>query len=277
VLNARHHEQEAYIIAQAGYPGAVTIATNMAGRGTDIQLGGNFDMRVKADVNPEWPESQQQKVIADIRSEIERNREVVKEAGGLFVIGTERHESRRIDNQLRGRSGRQGDPGASIFFLSLQDDLMRIFGSERMEMLLANKRIGLKDGEALVHPWISKALERAQAKVEGHNFEVRKNLLKFDNVMNDQRKVIYEQRREIMAAASIEELVVEMRHGSFAVSRHVAVTAATSLMMARAAARPRPKYSEAASRRSIEQVPSSRSMFVVSTRALRSVGTGLRS
>ena len=185
----------------------------MAGRGTDIQLGGNFDMRVKADVNPEWPESEQQKVIADIRNEIERNREVVKESGGLFVIGTERHESRRIDNQLRGRSGRQGDPGASIFFLSLQDDLMRIFGSERMEMLLANKRIGLKDGEALVHPWISKALERAQAKVEGHNFEVRKNLLKFDNVMNDQRKVIYEQRREIMAAASIEELVVEMRHG----------------------------------------------------------------
>ncbi len=213
VLNARHHEQEAYIIAQAGYPGAVTIATNMAGRGTDIQLGGNFDMRVKADVNPEWPESQKEKVIADIRSEIESNREVVKESGGLFVIGTERHESRRIDNQLRGRSGRQGDPGASIFFLSLQDDLMRIFGSERMEMLLANKRIGLKDGEALVHPWISKALERAQAKVEGHNFEVRKNLLKFDNVMNDQRKVIYEQRREIMAAASIEELVTEMRHG----------------------------------------------------------------
>ena len=212
VLNARHHEQEAFIIAQAGYPGAVTIATNMAGRGTDIQLGGNFDMRVKAEVDDTWPEEKRQSAIANIRTEIERNRVLVKEAGGLFVIGTERHESRRIDNQLRGRSGRQGDPGASIFFLSLQDDLMRIFGSERMEMLLANKRIGLKDGEALVHPWISKALERAQAKVEGHNFEVRKNLLKFDNVMNDQRKVVYEQRREIMAADSIEELVTEMRH-----------------------------------------------------------------
>ena len=213
VLNARHHEQEAYIIAQAGYPGAVTIATNMAGRGTDIQLGGNFDMRVRSDVTPEMTELQRDKMISDIRAEIERNRDVVKQAGGLFVIGTERHESRRIDNQLRGRSGRQGDPGASIFFLSLEDDLMRIFGSERMEMLLAHKHIGLKDGEALVHPWISKALERAQAKVEGHNFEIRKNLLKFDNVMNDQRKVIYEQRREIMAADSIEELVTEMRHG----------------------------------------------------------------
>ncbi|MCM2344966.1 MAG: preprotein translocase subunit SecA [Alphaproteobacteria bacterium] len=212
VLNARHHEQEAYIIAQAGYPGAVTIATNMAGRGTDIQLGGNFDMRVKHDIDPAWPEEKKQQVIADIRSEIEKNREIVKQAGGLFVIGTERHESRRIDNQLRGRSGRQGDPGASIFFLSLEDDLMRIFGSERMEMLLAHKHIGLKDGEALVHPWISKALERAQAKVEGHNFEIRKNLLKFDNVMNDQRKVIYEQRREIMAADTIEELVTSMRH-----------------------------------------------------------------
>ncbi|MFN3827291.1 MAG: preprotein translocase subunit SecA [Micavibrio sp.] len=212
VLNARHHEQEAYIIAQAGYPGAVTIATNMAGRGTDIQLGGNLDMRVKRDVPEDMPEADRQKAIAKIREEIEKNREVVKQAGGLFVIGTERHESRRIDNQLRGRSGRQGDPGASIFFLSLEDDLMRIFGSEKMEVLLAHKHIGLKDGEALVHPWISKALERAQAKVEGHNFEVRKNLLKFDNVMNDQRKVVYEQRREIMAADSIEELVTGMRH-----------------------------------------------------------------
>ncbi|QQG35621.1 MAG: preprotein translocase subunit SecA [Micavibrio aeruginosavorus] len=212
VLNARHHEQEAYIIAQAGYPGAVTIATNMAGRGTDIQLGGNLDMRVKQEIDPSWPEDKKQTVAAHIRSEIEKNREIVKQAGGLFVIGTERHESRRIDNQLRGRSGRQGDPGASIFFLSLEDDLMRIFGSERMEMLLAHKHIGLKDGEALVHPWISKALERAQAKVEGHNFEIRKNLLKFDNVMNDQRKVIYEQRREIMAANTIEDLVTSMRH-----------------------------------------------------------------
>ncbi len=223
VLNARHHEQEAYIIAQAGHPGAVTIATNMAGRGTDIQLGGNFEMRVRQEVPADLTEQQRQIMIDNIRAEVERDRALVKEAGGLFVIGTERHESRRIDNQLRGRSGRQGDPGASIFFLSLQDDLMRIFGSERMEMLLANKRIGLKDGEALVHPWISKALERAQAKVESHNFDVRKNLLKFDNVMNDQRKVIYEQRREIMAADSIEELVSDMRYDVIEsiVARHI--------------------------------------------------------
>ncbi len=212
VLNARYHEQEAQIIMQAGQPGAVTIATNMAGRGTDIQLGGNVDMRIAEEVDPGWPENKKQKAIEKIRAEVEKGRELVREVGGLYIVGTERHESRRIDNQLRGRSGRQGDPGASIFFLSLGDDLMRIFGSEKMEVLLAHKHIGLREGEALTHPWISKALERAQGKVEGQNFEIRKNLLKFDNVMNDQRKAIYGQRREIMGAANVEELVSDMRH-----------------------------------------------------------------
>jgi preprotein translocase subunit SecA len=185
----------------------------MAGRGTDIQLGGNFAMRVAQEVSPDLPDSERERRIDVIRAEIERDRELVREAGGLFVIGTERHESRRIDNQLRGRSGRQGDPGVSIFFLSLEDDLMRVFGSEKMEVLLAHKSIGLREGEALTHPWISKALEKAQARVEAMNFEVRKNLLKFDNVMNDQRKVIYEQRREIMDARQVEDIVTEMRHG----------------------------------------------------------------
>jgi len=212
VLNARYHEQEASIIAQAGRPGAVTIATNMAGRGTDIQLGGNLDMRLKQEIDPSWPEDKQQNAAEKIRKEIQEDRAKVREAGGLFVIGTERHESRRIDNQLRGRSGRQGDPGETIFFLSLEDDLMRIFGSEKMEMLLAHKHIGLREGEALTHPWISKTLERAQGKVEAMNFDVRKNLLKFDNVMNDQRKVIYEQRREMMAAQDVEEFATDMRH-----------------------------------------------------------------
>lgn len=212
VLNARHHEQEAFIIAQAGRPGAVTIATNMAGRGTDIKMGGDFDMRVAEEVNPEWPEDRRNAAIEKIREEIAAAKEIVRKAGGLFVIGTERHESRRIDNQLRGRTGRQGDPGASAFFLSLEDDLMRIFGAEKMEALLANRQIGLRDNEALTHPWISKALERAQARVEAQNFEIRKNLLKFDNVMNDQRKVIYEQRREIMSAEELEEMVTDMRH-----------------------------------------------------------------
>ncbi|HEY8192075.1 MAG TPA: preprotein translocase subunit SecA, partial [Alphaproteobacteria bacterium] len=212
VLNARYHEKEAQIIAQAGRPGAVTIATNMAGRGTDIQLGGNLNMRISEEVDPTWPEDRQQAAIEKIRSEIARDREVVKAAGGLSIVGTERHESRRIDNQLRGRSGRQGDPGASIFFLSLEDDLMRIFGSEKMEMLLAHKHIGLREGEALTHPWISTALMRAQARVEAQNFEIRKNLLKFDNVMNDQRKVIYEQRREIMNDKDVEALVSDLRH-----------------------------------------------------------------
>ena len=212
VLNARYHEQEAQIIAQAGQPGAVTIATNMAGRGTDIQLGGNLDMRLRQEIDPTWPDDRKKQVSDKIRADIEAGRDIVKKAGGLFVIGTERHESRRIDNQLRGRSGRQGDPGASIFFLSLEDDLMRIFGSEKMEMLLSHKQIGLRDGEALTHPWISKALERAQARVEGQNFEIRKNLLKFDNVMNDQRKAIYEQRRDIMNKETVEDLVHDMRY-----------------------------------------------------------------
>ncbi len=212
VLNARYHEQEASIIAQAGRPGAVTIATNMAGRGTDIQLGGNLEMRLKQEIDPEWPKDKQKKTTEKITKEIEVAREKVREAGGLYVVGTERHESRRIDNQLRGRAGRQGDPGETIFFLSLEDDLMRIFGSEKMEMLLAHKHIGLREGEALTHPWISKTLERAQGKVEAMNFDVRKNLLKFDNVMNDQRKVIYEQRREMMGAKDVEEFVTDMRY-----------------------------------------------------------------
>ena len=212
VLNARYHEQEAQIISQAGRPGAVTIATNMAGRGTDIQLGGNLNMRVAQEVPVELPQEEREAKIEAIKKEVEQDREIVHEAGGLYIVGTERHESRRVDNQLRGRAGRQGDPGNSIFFLSLEDDLMRIFGAEKMEALLGNKTIGLREGEALTHPWISKALERAQARVEAMNFEIRKNLLKFDNVMNDQRKVIYEQRREIIEAESVEDVVQDMRH-----------------------------------------------------------------
>ena len=212
VLNARHHEQESHIIAQAGRPGAVTIATNMAGRGTDIKLGGNLDMRLEEEIDPSWDERQVEKKTAEIKSEIERDAAAVKEAGGLMVIGTERHESRRIDNQLRGRSGRQGDPGYTIFFLSVEDDLMRIFAADKMQTLLQSQ-IGLKDGEALTHPWLSRALQTAQARVEQQHFEIRKNLLKFDNVMNDQRKVIYDQRREIMEAGEdLDELVTEMRH-----------------------------------------------------------------
>jgi preprotein translocase subunit SecA len=212
VLNARYHEQEAQIIAQAGRPGAVTIATNMAGRGTDIQLGGNVEMRIKAEVPADLPEDQRQPMTKAIADEVARDKEIVLQAGGLYVVGTERHESRRIDNQLRGRSGRQGDPGASMFFLSTQDDLMRIFSPDALEAVLSNKAIGLKDGEALTHPWLSKALERAQTRVEQQNFEIRKNLLKFDNVMNDQRKVVYEQRREIMDAETVTEMVTDMRH-----------------------------------------------------------------
>jgi len=211
VLNARYHEQEAHIVAQAGRPGMVTIATNMAGRGTDIKLGGNVEMRVAAEVDPAWDDAKKQAAVEQIEREVKRDQEVVKNAGGLYIIGTERHESRRIDNQLRGRSGRQGDPGASIFFLSVEDDLMRIFASDKMEALLKSQ-IGLKDGEALSHRWLSSALERAQARVEQQNFEIRKNLLKFDNVMNDQRKVIYEQRREIMEAdEDLDDLITDMR------------------------------------------------------------------
>ncbi len=212
VLNARHHEREAYIVAQAGRLGAVTIATNMAGRGTDIQLGGNAEMRIEDEVDPKWSEDKREKAITKIREEVELEKEKVKEAGGLYIIGTERHESRRIDNQLRGRSGRQGDPGASMFFLSVEDDLMRIFAGQQLESLLANKRIGLEEGEALEHPWISKMLERAQSKVESMNFEARKNLLKFDDVMNGQRKEIYEERREIMTSDNLEEMIRDMRY-----------------------------------------------------------------
>ncbi len=212
VLNARHHEKEAYIVGQAGRLGAVTIATNMAGRGTDIQLGGNADMLIDEKVDPSWSKEKQEKAAQKIREEVERDKELVKEAGGLYIIGTERHESRRIDNQLRGRSGRQGDPGASIFFLSVEDDLMRVFAGQQLEGLLKSKHIGLEDGEALEHPWISKMLERAQGKVESMNFEMRKNLLKFDDVMNDQRKEIYKERREVMMSENLEEMVKDMRY-----------------------------------------------------------------
>ena len=210
VLNARFHEQEAAIVAQAGAPGAVTIATNMAGRGTDIKLGGNLEMRVKLELANISDPAQAAVREAEIRDEIARNHEAVKQSGGLFVVGTERHESRRIDNQLRGRSGRQGDPGASRFFLSLEDDLMRIFGSERMGGML--QRLGLKDGEAIVHPWINKALEKAQKKVEARNFDMRKNVLKYDDVMNDQRREVYAQRREFMRAEEVSETIADMRH-----------------------------------------------------------------
>ena len=205
VLNARFHEQEAQIIAQAGAPGAVTIATNMAGRGTDIQLGGHAEMRIANETD-----GNDTARVSEIRSEVVEEKSKVIGANGLYVIGTERHESRRIDNQLRGRSGRQGDPGASKFFLSLEDDLMRIFGSERMDGML--KKLGLEEGEAIIHPWINKALEKAQQKVEARNFDIRKQLLKYDDVMNDQRKVIYEQRREIMNAEDVNATVTDMRH-----------------------------------------------------------------
>ncbi|MDD3181234.1 MAG: preprotein translocase subunit SecA [Alphaproteobacteria bacterium] len=209
VLNARYHEQEATIISQAGRSGSVTIATNMAGRGTDIQMGGNLDMRIEQELKDITDEAEHKRRAEEIRADIAADALKVRSAGGLFVIGTERHESRRIDNQLRGRSGRQGDPGASMFYLSLEDDLMRIFGSERMEGILA--KLGLRNGEKIAHPWISTALEKAQQKVESRNFDIRKNLLKFDNVMNDQRKVIYEQRREIMNAANVNETIRDMR------------------------------------------------------------------
>src|SRR3954468_8926815 len=209
VLNARYHEQEAYIIAQAGRPGAVTIATNMAGRGTDIQLGGNLDMRLKAELALVADPEERERRAAAIRAEIEEARDIVREAGGLFVIGSERHEGRRIDNQLRGRSGRQGDPGASKFFVSLEDDLMRIFGSERMESMLS--RLGLKEGEGIIHPWVNKALAKAQQKVEARNYDIRKQLLKYDDVMNDQRKVVYDQRREIMNAEDVAATIADMR------------------------------------------------------------------
>src|SRR6266404_5874966 len=231
VLNARFHEQEAYIVAEAGVPGAITIATNMAGRGTDIKLGGSLEMRIQhetADINDETEKAAR---IEQIKADVERFRDLVLKAediievepakgskpartvnrpGGLYIIGSERHESRRIDNQLRGRSGRQGDPGRSKFFLSLEDDLMRIFGSDRLDSML--QRLGLQEGEAIIHPWINKALEKAQQKVEARNFDIRKNLLKFDNVQNDQRKVIFEQRVDLMKSDSVAEMVTDMRH-----------------------------------------------------------------
>ena len=231
MLNARYHEQEAYIIAQAGVPGSVTIATNMAGRGTDIQLGGNIQMRILqecADI-PEGPERERK--IAAIKDEVERNRQIVLNAsetieiepakngkaantitfpGGLYVMGTERHESRRIDNQLRGRSGRQGDPGRTKFYLSLEDDLMRIFAADRIDGML--QKLGLEEGEAITHRWINKALENAQKKVEARNFDARKYVLKYDDVMNDQRKVIFEQRIDIMGEEDVSETVDGMRH-----------------------------------------------------------------
>ena len=196
VLNAKQHEQEAKIIAEAGKTGAVTIATNMAGRGTDIKLGGNKDFKEDGKIN-------------DLK-EFKDDEMKVKNLGGLFIIGTERHESRRIDNQLRGRSGRQGDPGSTIFFISLQDELMRIFGGESIDGML--KKLGLKENESIDHPWINKAVEKAQAKVEAHNFEIRKQLLKFDDVMNDQRKVIFDQRKDIMRSDNISTMITDMRH-----------------------------------------------------------------
>ena len=211
VLNARFHEQEAFIVAQAGVPGAITIATNMAGRGTDIQLGGNADMRIRHELVDVNDPAERAVAEAKIRAEVAELKQLALAAGGLYVVGTERHESRRIDNQLRGRSGRQGDPGQSKFFLSLQDDLMRIFGSDRMDGML--QKLGLKEDEAIIHPWINKAIEKAQQKVEARNFDMRKNILKYDDVMNDQRKVIFEQRREFMAEESVRPIIDEMRHG----------------------------------------------------------------
>jgi preprotein translocase subunit SecA len=223
ILNARYHEQEAYIIGQAGVPGAITIATNMAGRGTDIQLGGNAEMRIRhelADIEDARARERDPRA-EEIRAQVARLKEKALSAGGLFVLGTERHESRRIDNQLRGRSGRQGDPGRSKFFLSLEDDLMRIFGTDKLDTML--QRLGLKENEAIVHSWINKALEKAQQKVEARNFDIRKNLLKFDNVMNDQRKVIFEQRVEWMRDEAVNEIVADMRHAAVEdlVAKHV--------------------------------------------------------
>ena len=205
VLNARFHAEEAEIIAQAGVPSAVTIATNMAGRGTDIQLGGNLEMRLAVE-GEKLSDKKRDEIIADV----EEKKAIALAAGGLYVVGTERHESRRIDNQLRGRTGRQGDPGASKFFLSLQDDLMRIFGSEKLDGML--QRLGLEEGEAITHSWINKAVEKAQSKVEAHNFEIRKQLLRFDDVMNDQRQVIFAQRKDIMDSKDVHDTVVDMRH-----------------------------------------------------------------
>ncbi len=210
VLNARYHEQEANIVAQAGKPSAVTIATNMAGRGTDIQLGGNLDMLIAQELGDMEDDTRRNEKLTVLKEKIKAGKQTALKAGGLFIIGTERHESRRIDNQLRGRSGRQGDSGSSRFFLSLEDDLMRIFGSDRLDNML--QKLGIEEDEAIVHPWVNKALEKAQEKVEARNFDIRKNLLKFDDVMNDQRKVIYEQRKEIMTTEDVSETITDMRN-----------------------------------------------------------------
>jgi preprotein translocase subunit SecA len=209
VLNARFHEQEAHIVAQAGSMGAVTVSTNMAGRGTDIQLGGNIDFRIADELSDVEAGPERDKAIERIKQEVAEQKARVIEVGGLFVLGTERHESRRIDNQLRGRSGRQGDPGLSRFYLSLDDDLLRIFGPQTMFSRLMNKN--LEDGEAIVSPWISKAIETAQKKVEARNYDIRKQVVEFDDVMNDQRKVIYEQRADIMDAESVSDVITDMR------------------------------------------------------------------
>ncbi len=210
VLNARYHEQEAHIVEQAGRLGAVTIATNMAGRGTDIQLGGNAEARVVRELDGVPEGAEREAGIARIKAEVAAERDKVREAGGLFVLGTERHESRRIDNQLRGRSGRQGDPGLSRFYLSLDDDLLRIFGQQNILTRMMNN--GLEEGEAIVHPWISKAIETAQKKVEARNYDMRKNVVQYDDVMNDQRKVVYDQRADIMDSEAVGDVVTDMRH-----------------------------------------------------------------
>ncbi|MFG1480550.1 preprotein translocase subunit SecA [Xanthobacter sp. V4C-4] len=221
VLNARYHEQEAYIVSQAGVPGAITIATNMAGRGTDIKLGGSADMRIENELRDLPEGAERDAAAARIKAEVEELKAKALEAGGLFVLGTERHESRRIDNQLRGRSGRQGDPGHSKFFLSLEDDLMRIFGSDRLDGML--QKLGLKDGEAIIHPWINRALEKAQQKVEARNYDMRKNVLKYDDVLNDQRKVVFEQRLELMNDEDVAGTVEDMRHALITdtVAKHI--------------------------------------------------------
>ena len=209
VLNARYHEQEAFIIGQAGKPGGVTIATNMAGRGTDIKLGGSVEMAIAAEKAEGVSEEKIAKDAERIAAEVEQLKSEVLQAGGLYIIGTERHESRRIDNQLRGRAGRQGDPGRSKFFLSLEDDLMRIFGGERMDSMMG--KLGIKEGEAIVHPWINKAIEKAQGKVEARNYDARKHILKYDDVVNDQRKVIFDQRKAILEDPELSSLATDMR------------------------------------------------------------------
>jgi len=216
VLNARHHEQEAQIVANAGVPGAITVATNMAGRGTDIQLGGNFEMRVEhekaeqeAKLGRELTESELSLLTSQIKADIEVKKKRALDAGGLYVLGTERHESRRIDNQLRGRTGRQGDPGKSKFYISIEDDLMRIFAAERMDNVM--RRLGIKEDEGITHPWMNKAMETSQKKIEQRNFEIRKNVLKYDDVINDQRKAIFEQRMDFMRAENVSDTILDMR------------------------------------------------------------------